>query len=59
MKKNAVVAIISITLCALVGIAAYQTVHIVGGWVSAAIGSCTAESGADCSRDERSERPLK
>lgn len=48
MKKNAVVAIVSITLCALIGFAAYQTVHLVGGWISNAVFGCPAEAEKDC-----------
>lgn len=59
MKKNAVVAIISITLCALIGIAAYQTVQLVGGLVSATIGECNAEADADCRERRSAETPLE
>ena len=58
MKKNAVVAIVSITLCALLGIAAYQTVHIVGGWISNAVFGCSSEADTDCRKPRRAETPI-
>ena len=52
MKKNVVAALISISLTALIGLAAYETVHLVGGWISDILGVCVAESDADCHSNE-------
>lgn len=59
MKKNAVVSLISITLCALIGLAAYKTVYVVGGWISDMLGGCVAESNEDCGRTNPADQPMK